>query len=725
MPAPLFRMFRPYASAGLEAGTQLKINGVNRTSIIHDQTQLSFTATMGQRGTCSVPLCLDADNSYDPQIGDYLEIFELDPSDDSSFRVWAGTTDTRQLTYIDDAGLTIADLTGVSLEQFYDTQMAPAQEFNATDAGAIATALFNSTANPFGITLGTVDSGVSINNRVFDGKTSIWSGIAQLATDSNVIAYIDPRDLKFYFHARDTRPAPWELTSGEIFTTGTFGTSFRYKQSRADFRDKQVIQTVPNTLPPSGVVFTGDGATLAFTLPGPATQVISATVTLSTQATATGTLATNLANGDTLTIGGQVYTAVTAIDNTVANQIFIGAANTDTATNCVAAINAGSGAGTLYSTPTQANISARALTPVGAAFDLQAVAIGAAGNAVAISETSSHFSWSGATLTGGVDGTVVSLSIGIAGMGSFGLTYSPGSTSITLETAPATGALLYITYVSAGGSLDSGNSAAIGLGITSQTIASTAHNVTQQVDVEQQAAAILSAFSILPGTFTVVVIRAGLFVGQLLTVNLTVPARAATLLNGDWLVQDIVANWVEGFEFTETPCFWYTVTCINSTQISPYQDTLARLADTGPVNNQQPTPGNTGDGFAPIAAPRTFLVKDSTVGTNIADIVPIVTPMTLGSPVVRATLVGQEIVAVLKVAIGSDLTVRINKTSQGSPVIVDTWTITIPSSAAPGYVSETYINEQFNHLDVLSADVIASDGQQVADGIASFTVVFG
>jgi len=113
------------------------------------------------------------------------------------------------------------------------------------------------------------------------------------------------------------------------------------------------------------------------------------------------------------------------------------------------------------------------------------------------------------------------------------------------------------------------------------------------------------------------------------------------------------------------------------------------------------------------------------VGTNIADIVPIVTPMTLGSPVVRATLVGQEIVAVLKVAIGSDLTVRINKTSQGSPVIVDTWTITIPSSAAPGYVSETYINEQFNHLDVLSADVIASDGQQVADGIASFTVVFG
>ncbi len=725
MPAPLFRMFRPYASAGLEAGTQLRINGINRTGIIHDATQLTWSATMGQRGTCGVPLCLDADNSFDPQIGDYLEIFELDQTDLSSFRVWAGTTDTRQLTYVDDQGLTIADLTGVSLEQFFDTQPAPAMEFNSTDAGSIATALFNSVPNPYGITLGTVDGGVSINNRVFDGKTSVWAGIAQLATDSNVIAYIDPRDLKFYFHARDSRPAPWDLTSADIFWEGTLGASFKYRQSRADFRDRQIIQTVPDTLPPSGVVFTGDGATVAFTLPGPATQVLSATLTLSTQASATGTLASNLAPGDTITISGQTYTAVAALDNTIADQVLIGGADADTAVSIAAAINADpAGAGTLFSSPTQPSQVVHALPPVGASFDIQAIIIGSHGNAITISEASSHFSWSGSTLAGGIDGTVTKLSIGIAGTGTFGLTYSPGSTSITMAEAPATGALLSILYAS-GGTMQSGNGAASALGITSQFQHSTATNVTQPVDVAQQAGAILAAFSILPGTFSVIVIRPGLSVGQLQTVNLTEPARAAGLLNGTWLIQDIVANWVEGFEFTDTPCFWYTITYINSTQINPYQDTLKALVNTGPVNNDQPSPTAGGDGFAPQAAPRTLLVKDSTVGTNIADIVPIVTPLALGSPVLRATLVGQEIIAVLKIVITADLTVRINKTSQGSPAIVDTWTITIPSTAAPGYVDELFINEQFNHLDLLSADVIASDGQQVADGIASFTVVWG
>lgn len=107
------------------------------------------------------------------------------------------------------------------------------------------------------------------------------------------------------------------------------------------------------------------------------------------------------ANTQTVTIGGQVYTFNTSLTNT-ANNVLIGADATAMGANLAAAINAGTGAGTLYGTGTVANASVSATASLGV-VTVTARTAGTAGNAVAISETLTNSAWAGGatTLSGG------------------------------------------------------------------------------------------------------------------------------------------------------------------------------------------------------------------------------------------------------------------------------------------------------------------------------------
>jgi hypothetical protein len=60
-------------------------------------------------------------------------------------------------------------------------------------------------------------------------------------------------------------------------------------------------------------------------------------------------------NHGTLTLDGIVYTFQTTLDDSVAYNVAKGANATESAANMVAAINAGAGAGTAYSSPTEAH----------------------------------------------------------------------------------------------------------------------------------------------------------------------------------------------------------------------------------------------------------------------------------------------------------------------------------------------------------------------------------
>lgn len=126
----------------------------------------------------------------------------------------------------------------------------------------------------------------------------------------------------------------------------------------------------------------------------------------------TGTLSVplNPANTETVVIGPtgleQTYTFVTALTagGGLPGEILIGASNTDSIDNLVAAINGAAGAGTLYGTGTPINQDVSVVRSVN---DMNTTAkyIGAAGDSVNTTETlaGAGNQWAAATLTGGVN----------------------------------------------------------------------------------------------------------------------------------------------------------------------------------------------------------------------------------------------------------------------------------------------------------------------------------
>lgn len=110
----------------------------------------------------------------------------------------------------------------------------------------------------------------------------------------------------------------------------------------------------------------------------------------------------------TVTIGTTVYTWKTALSTgpTVAYEVLIGVSAEASIDNLVLAINAGSGAGTNYSTGTVAHPTVSAAKTTAATMTVTAKTKGSAANSTALAESDANTSWASATLTGGVDSTV-------------------------------------------------------------------------------------------------------------------------------------------------------------------------------------------------------------------------------------------------------------------------------------------------------------------------------
>lgn len=129
------------------------------------------------------------------------------------------------------------------------------------------------------------------------------------------------------------------------------------------------------------------------------------------QGAATGvlTFTAQPAANDTVTVGTQIYTFVTAL--TAINQVLIGASIPATLANLSAAINAGAGNGTVYYNGTIANGSATAAPNINAPWALTATAIlsGTAGNSIATTKSTAAGSWAATTLLGGVVGSIITL----------------------------------------------------------------------------------------------------------------------------------------------------------------------------------------------------------------------------------------------------------------------------------------------------------------------------
>jgi hypothetical protein len=116
---------------------------------------------------------------------------------------------------------------------------------------------------------------------------------------------------------------------------------------------------------------------------------------------ATGTLTgTTIANGNTVTIGGKVYTFRTVIS--LAYDVLVGATDSDSLDNLIAAINGGAGAGSTYGTGTVAHPDVSAAAGAGDTLDATARVAGTLANGIGTSATLSAGTWGAATLTGGL-----------------------------------------------------------------------------------------------------------------------------------------------------------------------------------------------------------------------------------------------------------------------------------------------------------------------------------
>lgn len=104
---------------------------------------------------------------------------------------------------------------------------------------------------------------------------------------------------------------------------------------------------------------------------------------------------------------------------------------------------------------------------------------------------------------------------------------------------------------------------------------------------------------------------------------------------------------------------------------------------------------------------RTLLLKDTTVGNDIADHVTVYEPGT-----------ATQMVGVLRKEITSALAVRVNK--NGTPLI----TMGIPAATTVDtpVTSAAFTSTAMAEGDVLTWDVTASDGSTDAAGVASFTL---
>jgi hypothetical protein len=118
-------------------------------------------------------------------------------------------------------------------------------------------------------------------------------------------------------------------------------------------------------------------------------------------ASGTLTIAGVPSDGDTVTIGGVVYTFVNTL--VTAHDVLIGATAAATLVNLKAALNADSvSAGVLYGAGTDAHQHIVATTLTATTLKVVSRVVGVIGNLVSVAESSTVLSWSGSVLSGGV-----------------------------------------------------------------------------------------------------------------------------------------------------------------------------------------------------------------------------------------------------------------------------------------------------------------------------------
>ncbi len=603
------------------------VNGVERQDYLWYGSTTQWNLMRGGRGTCSLPFVVPPEDTFAPQVGESIEIY--DPADT---RVWSGTVEATGVRWLGDDGWHVITASGVTYEQLFDTAEVDHIKYAGVTAGAAVADLYaQSGITAFG--LGTIDDGPNVESLEV---TNIAQGIAGLALSAGFVWYVDPLDNLLYFHAPGDRAADWELASENVLWE-----SMDWRQSRADFRDAQVIQLPGVALQPIVATFAGDDVTTAFVLP---------------------------------TIPEYILT--------------------------------------------------------------------------------------------------IDLSIGKTGRT---VSWTPGTATVSIVAAPPTGSTVTVRYADTGVVA----STAVGPAIGSKTARYTKTRSFTPAGGLQEAEAMLARYAMLPAQLTLSTDKPGIGIGRKLTIALTAPLESAALLNGEWLVQEVEGAIVLGLDQLPEPYghFRYTVHLVNTAATAIFQgdgETEVFVLPVTPsaVTSIRPSVGAEWTPFTgfitktPPLATGESLAVDYIDASHPPDVPTFVEtweeiagvggqPATVLGDATGTTAAGGEqvfkrdftiydttvrddaaphttvyhdgtafrITAVLRKEILSDLTVRINKNN------IELITVTVPSSTMIDEVLEWSLATgsppilgPFYDGEVLTGDILESDGSTDEDGIVQFTL---
>lgn len=195
-------------------------------------------------------------------------------------------------------------------------------------------------------------------------------------------------------------------TPGDGDTCQIGNRTYRFKNTMAQVDDVQTEVAATDALDNLiAAVTAGAGAgTKYFTGTTVHTQVTAAAGagdTVDFEALVAGTAANAYASVGTgqLSFGGATMSGGLAA---AVYGVKIGASASDTLDNLIAAINAGAGSGTAYSTDITAHTEVTAAAGAGDTMDVTAITAGASGDDITTTKNAANLSWTDVTLTGGV-----------------------------------------------------------------------------------------------------------------------------------------------------------------------------------------------------------------------------------------------------------------------------------------------------------------------------------
>lgn len=226
---------------------------VGGTLLSFQKGSLRITDNLNARNTLQCRIWSD-DGTLDVDAGDDVLLI----AGDGITRLFAGTVDdVSRVAVVGQDGFFV-DLTAVDYNQIADRHIVAESYDDGFFNDIVADIVANYLAQD-NVVVGTIDRGPTFTRKVFNYRT-VAECFNELSADTGYSWWID-YSRTFYFRARDSVAAPFEVTSSN-------GKALRFsvRESRSNYRNRHYVRAGRDLTDPLTESFKGDGQRQTFTV---------------------------------------------------------------------------------------------------------------------------------------------------------------------------------------------------------------------------------------------------------------------------------------------------------------------------------------------------------------------------------------------------------------------------------------------------------------------------